>query len=255
MCSANPYYEENLQTFSRWFASLDLATNSVVCEVGAGTGNFLLQAIKQKPELRYVHIDLNVEMNRIAEEKYASCGHQVEVLQSDATQLDREASFDVVIAVNTLYTMSDYSKALDAIFLALKPDGYFFCIDLGRELDTSSWVRELVKYNIRQRGGWNTAKLVYSLLEVINQNRKIDRAQASGAFRGHSSDSFREMFEAAGFHVIRQGVCYRDKCDLLIARRPAGVLVDPIIQRDALVNGLDADLREPSPKAAAKYRA
>ena len=230
LCSINPYYQENLDSFRQWFSQLEIRPGSNICEIGAGTGNFLFEAAKLRPDLVFTHWDWNSSMNEIASRKYKTLSATtINVTSSDlaAYPLD-QGPFDAVIAVNTLYTLSAPNEFLEKIIESLKVGGVLFCIDLGRPLDTFEWAKDLAKRSLRKDGIVHTLKLVFKLREAIWQNKAIDRSQLTGRYWEHTPEAFRGVMEDVGFEVITQAVCYREKCDLVVAKRIADVELDSV---------------------------
>ena len=224
LCSINPYYEENLAHFGSWFRSIPLPSGSLVCEIGAGTGNVMMRAAEMRPEVSYVHWDWNSVMNELARTKYGVAGFtNVEIVSKDLALFPAgRGPFDLIIAVNCLYTLGEVGPTLDSIRNSLKPDGMFYCIDIGRPLDTYSWARELFLRSLKQRGFFKTIGLLFRLRQAVIQNKAIDKSQSSGAFWEHSPDSFKRAMEIAGFAILEQGICYRDICDWAICTPAIG---------------------------------
>lgn len=221
LCEANPHYADNLSRFSAWFEGLNLNASNSVCEIGAGTGNYLAEAMRLNPNPAFCHWDWNSVMNEQAEAKYRSLDVSPEIISADIQSFPGDLkNLDVAIAVNSLYTFPHPRLVIDSVFRSLKPGGAFFTIDLGRPLETFGWARDLIMYNIKHRGFAATMKLTYKLRSAIAQNRKIDESQETGTYWEHSTEQFGATLEAAGFEVERLEICYRDKCDLAIARKP-----------------------------------
>lgn len=221
LCSINPHYEDNVSRFRQWCTGVELPANPVICDIGAGTGNYLLEAARAKPESQFYHWDWNSVMNDLAAAKYAEAGFEATFASQNISDFPGDIPpVDLAIAVNSLYTFPDSKAVISRIFDSIKPGGLLFTIDLGRELDTGSWARDLIAYNIKTRGFTETLKLTYRLRHAIKQNRKIDQSQDDGAYWAHTTTEFAATMERAGFVVERLETCYRDKCDLAVCRKP-----------------------------------
>ena len=81
MCSANPAYTENLDIFNTWIGRLGLPRDAKVCDVGAGTGNYVLEVATRFPESSVIHLDSDPMMNRAASRKYRARGATTSDLQ------------------------------------------------------------------------------------------------------------------------------------------------------------------------------
>jgi SAM-dependent methyltransferase len=176
-------------------------------------------------------------MNAIALQKYRSAGKEVSIQSCDLRDFPSNGEpFDVIVAVNCLYTLEEPEVVLGKLFDRLEPGGYLFCIDLGRSIDTASWVKELVKHSVNVRGLIHTVRLAISLRQAFLENLSIEKAQNAGKFWEHSPDEFRQLFERRGFSIVQQSVCYRDKCDQIVGQRPPSISVDRFLQGDGNQN-------------------
>ena len=124
--------ESNAQTF--WLNNLKLADqyNSwifsqifpylgrEVLEVGCGNGNFTELLAQKCP--RVVAVDLNEEYVRAAQTRLKE-KPGVEVLVTDATQLQWERSFDTLVMLDVLEHIEDDVKMLRQLGSCLKPGG------------------------------------------------------------------------------------------------------------------------------------
>ncbi len=95
-----------------------------VLEIGCGTGSTALTLAPDVAEITAT--DISRGMIAIAEDKRAAAGvENAEFLQADATEIFREAPFDVVTAFSLLHLVDDVPAVLDAVFAQLKPGGLF----------------------------------------------------------------------------------------------------------------------------------
>jgi len=222
MCAANPAYQENIDLFTSWMSVVSLPRYPIVCDIGAGTGNYIAVTNSLVENARFIHIDRDPVMSRYANRKYRqSCLSNVtfhtDTLESVAMQRE---SVDLIICVNALYTFSDPFLAIHRMFDWLSPGGYLFSIDLGRPMDVLSWSRYILVNHIRSHGLLDTAKQFYRGRAAVSQNRVIRAQQDAGAFWLHSTESFEKAFVDAGFHSMSAGRCYRGYCDFIVATKP-----------------------------------
>jgi ubiquinone/menaquinone biosynthesis C-methylase UbiE len=222
MCSANPAYQKNLTLFREWIAGLHLPQASTICDVGAGTGNYVLELARRFPDARVIHLDSDPVMNRTASRKYSLSGvENVGFASSNASTVDlAPSSLDLIVCVNALYTFAEPSRVLDNFKLWLKPAGYLFVIDLGRPMDVADWSRYIVTSSVKTIGIGATLKAFFRGRKAIGQNRLIRREQELGRYWLHSPADFRVALINAGFEIGRTQICYRDVCDLAVCRKP-----------------------------------
>ena len=220
LASSNPSYLENIELLRDAVRDMELPEDPVICDVGAGTGNFICAIGQDLPQARFVHLDFDATMNEIALHKYRALGlERVDVHCCPADEAGYPAeTFDLIISVNALYAMQPQREVLRRIRSWLKPSGTFFVIDYGRQVQLLDWAVYMVRSSIRTRGFWATAKLFKKNLGGARQNRRGARGQADGRYWLHSTEEFGEILEDAGFAVRDLRPCYRGYSDLAICQ-------------------------------------
>ena len=188
MCGANPEYESNLALFRDWLSSIDLPDESVVCDVGAGTGNYAIEIATRFPTARVIHLDGDPVMNGTASKKYRATGiTNIEFSVSSVAEAEfPDASLDLIVCVNALYTFGDAEKVLKKFHSWLKPTGRFFVIDLGRPMDVADWSKYIIGASLRKRGVGATLSSFIRGRKAIHQNRRIRHQQNLGHYWLHS---------------------------------------------------------------------
>ncbi|MEM9621982.1 MAG: class I SAM-dependent methyltransferase [Pseudomonadota bacterium] len=191
-----------------------------ICDVGAGTGNFTRAIAEAFPKSEVVHIEPNRHMNYIAQQKFADDGlDNVKIVQSDFFAYDWQAQqWDIVICVNALYMLSPQSEALRIIRDSLRPQGFFYVVDFGREQDAKQWFWYFLKNAVK---GVNTKKYLQSIPkwpDMIAQAREGGKTQVEGAWWMHETDEFGATLEAAGFQLQGLTACYCGFADRAICR-------------------------------------
>jgi len=221
MCAANPAYEQNLSLFRRWIHDIELPRDATICDVGAGTGNYVLEIAARFPDAEVLHVDSDPVMNRTASRKYrkhrlANVRFQTcSVAEAEVTQ----SSLDALICVNALYAFGDHPQALSKFYSWLKPSGQLFLIDLGRPMKVGDWARYIIGSSLARTGAARTMRAFVRGRKAIGQNRRIRKEQSRGTYWLHSTESFREALITAGFSVELVATCYRDVCDFAICSK------------------------------------
>jgi ubiquinone/menaquinone biosynthesis C-methylase UbiE len=195
LATNNPSYFENIEALRSVVRDLQLPKEAAICDVGAGTGNFICALAHDLPEARYVHLDFDAGMNKIAADKYSAMGlEHIELECCRASEAHyAPQSFDLIISVNALYAMQPQREVLRRIRSWLKPDGTFFVIDYGRQVNVLDWVVYMFRHVARTKGFWAAVKLLKKNAENIRQNRKGSQGQADGHYWLHSTEEFGEI--------------------------------------------------------------
>ena len=221
MCNVNPAYQENISIFRDWISELELPENAKICDLGAGTGNYVIEAAIAHPTAHVLHVDSDPVMNRTARRKYKAAGtSNVSFLAANVLNAGvGAATIDLIVCVNALYVFPSVRSVLAKCHDWMKPGAYFFLIDLGRPMDVRDWSEYLISSNVKSRGLTATVGAFIRGRKAIGQNRLIRRQQDRGAYWLHTHEQLLAELEAAGFAVVRSETCYRGVCDLAICSK------------------------------------
>lgn len=221
LCAINPAYDEMISLFKAELDALHLPPSPRAIDVGAGTGNFVCALLEQIPRARVMHLDCSHEMNEYAEEKYRARGFCVQVVEEhmQTVGLDKK-SMDLVVCVNALNNAPPVRPIVNRILSWLKPGGYFFLIDFGREMDVIDWTWFLFKNLVSTVGVGEAIKVLRRQTKTISINRKGHDDQQAGKLWTHNTQELLDLLEGSGFEIVRTQLCYRDYADLVVARRP-----------------------------------
>ena len=221
MCHHNDAYTDNLSSLIDFVESVNLSPTASILDIGAGTGNYLLELSKVLPDAHFTHLDANREMNTIALQKYED--QRVKSVQIVEEEVQRAnfclGEFSLAICINALYAMNPQELILSKIRSWLEPDGYLYVIDLGRKMDSWDWGRHFLRQAYREK------RLLEYLTdaatrgrEVLKQNNMTTIAQESGKYWTHETSHFGQILESAGFQVQKLETCYRGYADLAVCR-------------------------------------
>ena len=221
LCDINPAYQELLHLFQDELGQMDLSAVPEVIDLGAGTGNFVCSLLEVLPRASATHVDCSPDMNGVAQEKYVSAGYDVNIVESYMQTVDIEPeSKDLIICVNALNNAPPVRPMLGNIYSWLKPGGYFFLIDFGREIDVVDWTWFLVKHLLKTHGLTETINVIRRQAKVISINQKGKGDQKRGTLWTHSTEELIDILENTGFEIQTRKLCYRDYADLVVTRRP-----------------------------------
>ncbi len=221
MCEANPAYQDNLALVCEWIQKIGLPDQARICDLGAGTGNYLKKIGQIIPHAQLIHMDWNSAMTSRAEDKYKKVGLNVEFLNMniDDVQLE-ENSLDAAICINALYSFPHREEEMKNLLAWLKPGGFFLVLDMGRHMDTNNWALYMMKNYVRQFGVFKTIKRLYNTRAAFPANRHVREHQDSGVYWLHTPDMFETWLKDRGFLVEHMEVCYREVGDFAVCRKP-----------------------------------
>jgi len=132
-------------------ANLSLEDNSVVADIGAGTGYFSFPVARRVPGGRVLAVDIQEEMLNIIEmrKKQAGIGN-IETVLGSATDPNLPAeTVDLAFIVDAYHEFSHPFEMSQAIFSALKPGGRLVLIEYRGE-DASVPIKRLHKMTQQQ---------------------------------------------------------------------------------------------------------
>ena len=200
---------------------MNLPASPAVVDVGAGTGNFVCALLEEIPRARAMHLDSSREMNTYAEEKYREKGFCVDLVEEymQTVQIEPESK-DLVVCVNALNNAPPVRPIVNRIRSWLKPGGYFFLIDFGREMNVADWTWYLTKNLLATVGIAQTIAVLRRQTKTISINRKGHGDQQTGRLWTHSTEELLDLLEESDFEIVRSQLCYRDYADLVVAQKP-----------------------------------
>ena len=131
--------------------NLSLEDNSVVADIGAGTGYFSFPVARRVPEGRVIAVDIQEEMLNIIEmrKKQAGIGNIETVLGSTTDPNLPAETVDLAFIVDAYHEFSHPFEMSQAIFAALKPGGRLVLIEYRGE-DASVPIKRLHKMTQQQ---------------------------------------------------------------------------------------------------------
>jgi len=224
MAAHNPAYQDIVDRYRRFLAPLRLRSGDTLLEVGAGTGNFSLEAARAWPQCHVVHVDASDAMNAHARRKRAAQGlGNVEIRTADVDAFDvPDGSVALVTIVHALYAFPDPPAVLARCHRWLKPGGAIFACDPGAPPDVGDWARYIFRSTSRSQGILPAVRLFWRARGALRENRRIGQSFDAGTFWRHDAATFRAAFEAAGFEVAETDTVYRGASDLVVAQKPLG---------------------------------
>lgn len=137
-----------------------------VLEVGIGTG-LNMPYYDQSKVTKITGLDPAVQMHRLANERIARAGLQVEIIGVSAEKIPLDdASFDTVLLTYTLCSISDPVAALKEMRRVLAPNGKLIFCEHGRAPDESvrRWQDRLTPYWKKFTGGCHLNRDVPAIL-------------------------------------------------------------------------------------------
>ena len=216
-----PVYQENIDRLRKMIIARGLTGPVRVCDLGAGTGNYIAGIADLLPEAQFTHVDFDPQMSAIARAKYEEAGLKVNMVQDYMQRADFEpGSFDLVLCINALYAAAPQAVVLQRIRRWLSPEGLFFCIDFGRRQKPLDWTWYIIKNAVRERRIRKLIGFVANSRHVIKSARRGSAYQEQGGYWMHSTEEFGQMMTRAGFQVETLDACYRGYADYAVCSLP-----------------------------------
>ena len=214
-----PTYKDNQELLRERVEKLNLPANASICDIGAGTGNYIAHMSSYMPNASFLHLDSNKAMNAAAEKKYKDLPCDVRIVESSVDEASlEEGAFDLLICINALYNMSPQATTLARFKRWLKPNGWLFVIDFGRQQQVGDWLSQFLRNAILGKIKGEAYKRALSKgPTLVRQAMLGTKAQTGGEYWTHSTEEFGDTISAAGFNVVELGVCYRGYCDFVLA--------------------------------------
>jgi ubiquinone/menaquinone biosynthesis C-methylase UbiE len=221
MCRFNPAYQDNIALLLDRLSAWDLPSNPAICDLGAGTGNYIVRLSEAVPTASFTHVDFDRRMIDSAINKYKDHGiSHVRFVHEEIHNVEfPDQSFDLIICVNALYAFTPQQEVLAGIRKWLKPAGKLFLIDFGRKQRTMDWAIYMFRESIKSRRVGEYAKAFLEGREVLKQSQRSTKGQESGRYWLHSTEEFGQSLRTAGFTVEELKPCYRGYADMAVCSR------------------------------------
>ena len=132
-------------------ASMDLAPDAVVADIGAGSGYFTFRIAPLVPDGRVLAVDIQPEMLEIVEQRRRQRGlANVEAVRGSVTDPRLPAgAVDAALLVDAYHEFSHPREMMSALFTALRPGGRVYLVEYRAE-DPSVPIKPLHKMSERQ---------------------------------------------------------------------------------------------------------
>ena len=218
-----PTYRENMEILRKSLLSRGLTENLAVCDIGAGTGNFISSMSEYLRDSSFCHLDSNHSMNRIARQKYADLNLSVDMVEEQVQRVDFAAgSFDLIICINALYAMQPRSLVLKKMHKWLKDDGLLFIIDFGRKQKVTDWSWYFLKSVLTRDVKLSSiGKAIKKAPALFAHGIKGTKGQTKGNYWTHSTAEFGEAISLNGFDIEELDDCYLGYADLVVCHKSA----------------------------------
>ena len=221
VCEDNPSYQDILDRLVQRVSSWDLGVTPRICDVGAGTGNFVVRLAQIFPDAEITHLDMDQAMNDRAVEKYARENVTNVTITQQLVQRAQfaEQSFDLIVCVNALYAMEARPIVLQRLKRWLSVGGILFIVDFGRRHSILDWGVYMFRNMVKKYGFVGYVRRSIANFEAVKQNNRLGKGQDSGRYWTHSTIEFGGILRETGFEVRELQSCYRGYADMAVCTR------------------------------------
>jgi len=223
LCEINYHYGELLDHFSSWLEEQRPSLEEEdfrACDLGAGTGNFVIQLADIIPNAKITHWDWNSAMVEKAKAKYEQHGLNINIVSHDAKDFfDQAETFDLIVMINALYTFPNPQAFIRSCSEKLNHGGHLYIVDAGRPIGTAGWAWDLLSKVAMNSGLIEAIRTTWKLRSAIAQNRKIEAEGDAGTYWRHNLEDLISLVEDNGLIVSTKEVCYRGIADRVIAQK------------------------------------
>lgn len=178
-----------------------------VADLGAGTGNVVMELLRRKPERQISVVEGNEGMLEQLRSKFtnglAGKARQVQILKGDILESLREIeenTFDGVIMLNVLYALHNPARCLREVYRVLKPGGVVVYSTSTKQTDIDA-LFDVIRDNMAEKG------LLEEMSPVIDVAYDRNRDMIGNILRDSESDVV-DYARRVGFSVDDSGVLH-----------------------------------------------
>lgn len=211
----NPEYQALLRDFETFLTGI--SPPKVIFDIGGGTGNYTQIAARACPDSDIRLIEPDAGMIAAAKVKLAAY-HNVSYQNLLIEEVKATDTADMIVCVHALYTMPDPKQRLADLRRMLKPGGWLYLVDLGRQMDVADWRRYLFASLRKDHGLLGALRILWQGREIAKQNKNILKEQKAGIYWTHTEAEIAAYVAEAGFEIVQQQTVYRGYSDRLVCR-------------------------------------
>lgn len=165
-----------------------------ILDVGCGTGNYSLELSRKGHKV--VGIDFSPSMLDRAQQKKVGGSGWPQFLFNDLNRTIpfRDDSFDVIVCINVLYTISDHEKFIEELRRVARRPSLVVMVNSKKPLS----LQTAIKHQWKVTKGMQRLYTLSSLATVGAWNILISRRQRSGAYRPTSPEEMKELLLSNG---------------------------------------------------------
>jgi ubiquinone/menaquinone biosynthesis C-methylase UbiE len=222
LLSYNPFYQQLHQDVLEHARNWSIASDDLILDLGAGTGNYSLALATHFPQAQVLHIEPNEGMNLRTREKKDMQGlENLNILPRSVEDVKLSPnSAQACVCIHALYTFSDPAGSVGDIYQWLKPGGQAILVDPGRKVKILEWQFAIGWHLLRKHGWAKALEIMRSGKEVSNQNTYIRKKQLTGEYWLHTLEEFIKTVENAGFKVLEAKKAFRKVSDFVVLKKP-----------------------------------
>lgn len=169
----------------------NLPAEGRLLDLGAGTGDLALEALRQQPDCQPIAADFTLEMMRVGKRR-KNAGF-IEWAAADALSIPfRDDTFDAVVSGYLLRNVTDVRQALREQFRVLKPGGRIVALDTTRP--QSGPLSPVINLHMH--------RVIPTLGRLVTGDSQAYSYLPSSTEGFLSAEQLSERFLMAGFHEV-----------------------------------------------------
>ena len=214
----NPAYQALIEDLQDFLEKADLPDVPEVLDAGGGTGNFSEALLRHRPDAVLCLAEPDPGMRAKAQHKLASFG-RARLAAVPFEDFDDDTAFDLIICTHALYAMPSPEDRLKQMYDLVKPGGWLFLIDFGRQMNVWDWRLYMMRHLIRKVGLRQAMQIAKEGKEIAVQNTLVAERQKAGDYWLHTPGELESSLTAVGWTVHDRRVVYRGYSTLAICKR------------------------------------
>ncbi len=199
-------------------AGLQIQSGSKILNAGCGTGNIEKLVLNDNTNFEWIGGDISEGMLQRAKTKVRDKRFKFIKLDLNNKLPFDDSSFDIVVAIHSLYTVNNPAQTILEFSRLLKPGGKLVLINPKKGAKMSA----MFKYEIKKKNIISFALVLLKAFPALIINLIIAKKANNKTFHFLSQEALVKLVEENNMQVVEKTLLYADQSIFLVCSKKSG---------------------------------